>query len=134
LQEHHHAIPRDVVKARQEVKKLGNNAQRSLDGMFQKIQKSKEYSRENILHAVAKFVVCDDQVSDYRTLLQVDRAETSAVVTRALRWLTNPRLEIAWWQCGQALYQWTFPQPMICRLIFTTLSLISLADSRPECR
>ncbi|KAG1732462.1 uncharacterized protein EDB91DRAFT_1001295, partial [Suillus paluster] len=54
----HHAIPCNIVKRRQEVKKLGNQ---SLDGMFQKKQKSKEYSRDNILHAVAKFVVCDDQ-------------------------------------------------------------------------
>ncbi|KAG2348377.1 hypothetical protein BDR05DRAFT_944509 [Suillus weaverae] len=39
LQEYHHVIPCDIVKA----------------------QKSKEYSRENILQAVAKFIVCDDQ-------------------------------------------------------------------------
>jgi hypothetical protein len=103
LQEHHHAIPRDIVKARQEVKKLRNSTQQSLDGMFQKSQKSKEYSRENVLHAVARFVVCDDQVSDYRTLLQVDNAEVPLYI-RALRWLTNTHLEIAWWQCGQALY------------------------------
>jgi len=38
--------------------------QRNLDGIVQKQSKMKEFSRKNVLHAVAEFVVCDDQVRD----------------------------------------------------------------------
>lgn len=39
------------------------NVQKKLDGMFQKAPKLHQFSREDVLCAVAEFVVCDDQVS-----------------------------------------------------------------------
>ncbi|KAG1726893.1 uncharacterized protein EDB91DRAFT_1086634 [Suillus paluster] len=41
-------------------KKQGKDLQQNLGQMFQKLQ-NKEYSREDVLHTVAEFVVCDDQ-------------------------------------------------------------------------
>jgi hypothetical protein len=38
--------------------------QQTLDGIVQKISRTREFSRKNVLHAVAEFVVCDDQVRD----------------------------------------------------------------------
>lgn len=63
LKENHHAIPRDVLRARNEAMKGRKEGQRTLDGAFQRVSKSKEFSRDDVLKAVAEFVVCDDQVS-----------------------------------------------------------------------
>ncbi|KAG2352169.1 hypothetical protein BDR07DRAFT_1314957 [Suillus spraguei] len=32
-----------------------------IDGLFQKAEKKQEFSRDSVLHAVAEFIVCDDQ-------------------------------------------------------------------------
>jgi len=58
--ENHHALPRALILAQEEAKK---NVQKKLDGMFQKAPKLCHFSREDVLRAVAEFVVCDDQVS-----------------------------------------------------------------------
>ena len=50
-------MPQEILKATIEVKKCMNGGQLSLDGMFQKAPKPKGFERENVLRAVAKFVV-----------------------------------------------------------------------------
>jgi len=51
-----------LVKQRDAVRVKGE--QQNLDGIIQKLPRVKEFSRKNILHAVAEFVICDDQVRD----------------------------------------------------------------------
>lgn len=36
--------------------------QMKLDGLFPKVPKAREFSKNDVLKAVAEFVVCDDQV------------------------------------------------------------------------
>lgn len=62
LKENHHAIPRDIVKARVEAKKQKKDGQQKLDGIIQKASQPTEFSREGVLKAVAEFIICDDQV------------------------------------------------------------------------
>lgn len=67
IKESQHAIPRELLnlKKKESLKKrqkVADPLQRSLDGMFDKAQMTK-FSRKDVLHAVAEFVVCDDQVS-----------------------------------------------------------------------
>ena len=61
LKEHHHAVPRDIARARLETKKQEKAGQLTLDGVYKK-GAVKVFSREEVLKAVAEFVVCDDQV------------------------------------------------------------------------
>lgn len=61
LKEHHHAVPRDIARARLETKKQEKAGQLTLDGVYKK-EAVKVFSREEVLKAVAEFVVCDDQV------------------------------------------------------------------------
>jgi hypothetical protein len=65
LKENHHAIPRDIVRAKAEERKQRKDGQQKLDGIVQKASQPAEFSREGILEAVAKFVVCDDQVGNH---------------------------------------------------------------------
>ena len=69
IKENHYAIPREVKNARFEAKKLEQSGQRTLDGMLS-VPRQKEFSRENMLKAIAEFVVCDDQVSSTANLFQ----------------------------------------------------------------
>ena len=62
LTEHHHAIPRTIVRARNQTKKEEKEGQQTLNGTFQKVSKPSEFLWDTILKAVAVFVVCDDQV------------------------------------------------------------------------
>jgi galactitol-specific phosphotransferase system IIB component len=62
--ENHHAIPRAFVQAAQEAKKQIKGGQKKLDIMFQGARIPQEFSKDEVLRAVAEFVVCDDQVSD----------------------------------------------------------------------
>jgi hypothetical protein len=62
IREHHHSVPRALLKRMDAVKTKGQ--QQTLDGIVQKISRTREFSRKNVLHAVAEFVVCDDQVRD----------------------------------------------------------------------
>jgi hypothetical protein len=67
LRENHHAIPRDIVRAKAEAKKQKKDGQLKLDSMVQKASaasQSKEFSREGVLKAVAEFIVCDNQVGN----------------------------------------------------------------------
>jgi hypothetical protein len=57
----HHAIPRDILKQRNEEKENGNK-QVKINDILPKSTGPKEFTREGVLHAVAQFVVCDDQV------------------------------------------------------------------------
>ena len=64
---HHWAIPRQVWNEMES--KKGNNkkknegeAQATLDHVFQKMSGPREFTRDGILHTVAQFVACDDQV------------------------------------------------------------------------
>ena len=61
LKEHHHAVPRDIARARLETKKQEKAGQLTLDGVYKK-EAVKVFLREEVLKAVAEFVVCDDQV------------------------------------------------------------------------
>lgn len=63
IPENHHAIPRAVIKAKEEEKAMSKK-QAKLDGSFEVVKSPgpTEYSQVNVLHAVAQFVACDDQV------------------------------------------------------------------------
>jgi hypothetical protein len=50
-----------LLRAREKERREKKAGQRNLDEMFQKV-KPKEFSRDNVLKAVAEFTVCDDQV------------------------------------------------------------------------
>jgi hypothetical protein len=62
LKESHHAIPRDIVRAKLEEKKQKKDGQQKLDGIARKASQLVEFSREGVLKAVAEFIVCDNQV------------------------------------------------------------------------
>ena len=55
---HHRAIPPEVVSAQEKKTK-----QMTLDGVAVKINIPKEFMPKWILHSIAQFVACDDQVS-----------------------------------------------------------------------
>jgi hypothetical protein len=57
----HRAVPPEVLNANAKGKKKGK--QMTLDGVVLKVDVPKEFTPQRILHAVAQFVVCDDQVS-----------------------------------------------------------------------
>ena len=65
IAESHRAVPPHILKEREAVKKP--KKQVKLDGMFENLKKPAEFSREGIIEAVAKFVACDDQVSQSGT-------------------------------------------------------------------
>jgi hypothetical protein len=58
IPEHHHAIPRDIWRQRNE--KVG---QTTLDGVVEKVASPREFKREKVLECITQFIVCDDQVS-----------------------------------------------------------------------
>lgn len=62
---HHHALPRKLFRAmrKEEMAKAkgGTRKQSKLDNVVVK-EKKTEFTCENLLHEVAKFVVCNDQV------------------------------------------------------------------------
>ena len=61
IPENHHAIPREILKQMEEEKSMGKK-QTKIDNMLEKSKMPCEFSREDVLHAVAQFVACDDQV------------------------------------------------------------------------
>ena len=58
LHENQHAVLRDLLHAREKEKREKKASQRNLDEMFQKAEKLKEFSRDNVLKVVAEFAVC----------------------------------------------------------------------------
>lgn len=58
MQEHHHTVPQEILKAQDNARKQG---QETLDEVFKKDSKLMEFTREGMLKAVAKFIVYDDQ-------------------------------------------------------------------------
>ncbi len=63
IPENHHVLPRDLWKELQEAKKNPKAMQQwKLDGMFKVIKAPAEFTWEGVLHAVARFVACDNQV------------------------------------------------------------------------
>jgi hypothetical protein len=62
------AIPRALWKEMEEKKKLrlGAMTQSKLDGQFESVSAPKVFTREGVLHAVARHIVCDDQVGSNR--------------------------------------------------------------------
>jgi hypothetical protein len=61
IPENHHAIPREILKQIEEEKSKGKK-QTKIDNMLVKSTAPREFTREGVLHAVAQFVACDDQV------------------------------------------------------------------------
>jgi hypothetical protein len=60
---HHHTIPRSVwtrILAEKEGRKP--KVQQTLDASLKTKERPQEFTREGILHAIAQFVVCDNQV------------------------------------------------------------------------
>jgi hypothetical protein len=55
---HHWAIPRPIGKGQKSDKK----GQQKLDSRFEKLTGPREFMHDGILHVVAQFVACDDQV------------------------------------------------------------------------
>ena len=67
IRKNHHALPRQLWKQLEEEKRnLKAKRQGKLDGMLEKVDHPFKYTREGVLDTVAKFVACDDQVSDLR--------------------------------------------------------------------
>jgi hypothetical protein len=60
----HRAIPPPILKGIKAGKDPKAQVQKKLDGVVIKRERVKEFSRNGILEAVAKFVACDDQVCD----------------------------------------------------------------------
>jgi hypothetical protein len=56
---HHWAIPRQVWN---EMGKKEGKAREKLDNVFEKLTGPREFTRDGILHTVAQFIACDDQV------------------------------------------------------------------------
>lgn len=63
IPENHHAIPRPIWKKMQEQKNLKDKGttQMKLDGIFEKQDTRREFTREGVLHAIAQFIACGDQ-------------------------------------------------------------------------
>lgn len=61
IPENHHAIPRPLWKKMQENAK--GKKQTTLDGVLEKQNIPKEFTRDGILRAVSQFIACGDQVS-----------------------------------------------------------------------
>jgi hypothetical protein len=77
IPENHHALPRELWKELQEAKKNPKAMQqRKLDGAFKAIKAPAEFTREGVLHAVARFVACDDQVRGVHSVQRSLRANT----------------------------------------------------------
>ncbi|KAF8495282.1 hypothetical protein F5888DRAFT_1590632, partial [Russula emetica] len=58
----HHALPQPLWKEIQEAKNnLKAMQQRRLDRAFETVKGPLEFTRKGVLHAVARFVACDDQ-------------------------------------------------------------------------
>jgi hypothetical protein len=53
-----------LLKEREEKEKEKGKEKKqgTLDGKFEKVKKPIKYSQDNVLHAMAQFIVCDDQV------------------------------------------------------------------------
>jgi hypothetical protein len=60
IPENHHAVPRHIWRERNERKE--GKIQVKLDGMIERGQGPKEFTRKSVLHAVTQFA-CNDQVS-----------------------------------------------------------------------
>jgi hypothetical protein len=67
IRENHHALPQQLWRQLEEEKRNPKaKRQGKLDGTFEDVDRPVQYTREGVLDAVAKFVACDDQVSDLR--------------------------------------------------------------------
>jgi hypothetical protein len=67
IEVHHHALPRDMWREIYGPKDEEDDSglrQSTLDGIVER-SKPREFTPEGVLEAVAKFIVCDDQVSMY---------------------------------------------------------------------
>jgi hypothetical protein len=63
IPENHHTIPRPLWRQMQDKKKnTRGNTQTKLDGVIDVINWLQIFMREGVLHAVAQFIACDDQV------------------------------------------------------------------------
>jgi hypothetical protein len=64
---HHHAMPRNIWEALVNREKAKDNEKKKGQQTLSltKITGPKEFTRGGILHAVAQFVVCDDQVRSH---------------------------------------------------------------------
>ncbi len=58
----HHALPQQIYRQMKVDKKVTGAAQQMLDGVLEKLQDMKTYTRDGATHAVAQFVACNDQV------------------------------------------------------------------------
>ncbi|RDB23356.1 Zinc finger BED domain-containing protein DAYSLEEPER [Hypsizygus marmoreus] len=82
---HHHAIPRNIWKAMEEREKeqKSKRKQRKLDDVFTKEKGPHEFSREEALQTVTKFITCDDQAisladkASFRNCLVVMRPKST---------------------------------------------------------
>ncbi len=61
IPENHYAIPRPIWRKMEE-ERQNAKGQTKLDGAFENLGASKEFTREGALDAIARFVACDDQV------------------------------------------------------------------------
>ncbi|KAH9010304.1 hypothetical protein EDB84DRAFT_1279913, partial [Lactarius hengduanensis] len=67
---HHWAIPRAIWKEMQALS-AGKQVEKqaNLDGVVQKFCGPREFTREGLRDAITKLIACDDQVSNYYTLI-----------------------------------------------------------------
>jgi hypothetical protein len=64
-----------------QAKNVKEKTQSSLDGMVEKLQGPREFTRESVLHAVTQFVACNDQVSFANRVLSLGAKRVRRVVT-----------------------------------------------------
>ena len=62
IPENHHAIPREILRQMEEEKSMGKKQVKIDNIVLEKSTAPQEFTREGVLHAVAQFVACDDQV------------------------------------------------------------------------
>ncbi len=62
IPENHHALPRQLYWQMKVDRKVAGGVQLMLDGTLEKPQEVKTYTHDGATHAVAQFIVCDDQV------------------------------------------------------------------------
>ena len=110
----HRAVPPEILDVSKKKKKGG--VQLKLDPELLKVVRPKEFTKEEILHCVAQFIVCDEQVS-----LRLFKKWYSAQWSHShLLSPISQRYAIVSSQCGQERRGGSCQLPMMSLCIFTT--------------
>ena len=126
IEEHHWAVPRHIVRAREAAVAAENTKgrQSKLDDIFEKVTSPREFLRAGVLHAVAQLITCNDQVKTIRESLRTN----THLYSRPLRSQIILRFVTAWLRCDPRRQLETSPdQRFVCSLkINSHMSVMSL--------